>query len=398
MGLAGPKRKQRLVGAATTRNDAWMGDATLPGQRLLAQMGWQEGQGLGSSSQGRSEAIKAMWKMDNKGIGSQRAEKEARELGLPGPGLDRWIGGGGELGGLFERLNASSSSSPTPEMLAIENAPAESSKSKSKSKSKDKDRKRKRSSESAEEEANASSSSSSSKAKRLKKEGIKKLSKEERKAAKELEKQAKKAAKRAEKELKKAQKSSKVGEDSGKEVAGNVPDIAAASSSSVVRNASRAKFLRAKRQLHGDLVSMNEILGISASASPSPAPPAIVRPPSPSPEEVLPTPVAAAESEEHIKLAKEQAKADKKAAKKAAKAAKIAEAQKESSISEPAVPSEKPLAVNTVSPLSVHEYLSRRLMLRKAAVLKARKADQDAIWHRLNAPSVPAGGVGVMVE
>jgi len=102
MGLSEGKRKQRLIGSASTRNTNWANDASLPGQKLLSSMGWSAGQGLGSTTnQGSTSHVPVAYKMDNKGIGAQRREKEERKNGK----LDTWSGAGGDLGGLFERLN-----------------------------------------------------------------------------------------------------------------------------------------------------------------------------------------------------------------------------------------------------------------------------------------------------
>ncbi|KAI3617763.1 hypothetical protein CBS9595_003672 [Malassezia furfur] len=106
MGLAEQRKKQRLVGSATTRNHAWVNDASLPGQRLMASMGWAPGSGLGTSGQGMATNLTVAMKLDNKGIGAHRHEKEAREQNKP----DAWIGAGGDLGSLFERLNSANSS------------------------------------------------------------------------------------------------------------------------------------------------------------------------------------------------------------------------------------------------------------------------------------------------
>lgn len=104
MGLSEAKRRTRLVGSAVTNNSAWTNDASLPGQRMLSSMGWTQGQGLGTSSQGTAVPITMAFKMDNKGIGARRFEKEARASGK----ADAWIGGAGQLGVLFERLNKAS--------------------------------------------------------------------------------------------------------------------------------------------------------------------------------------------------------------------------------------------------------------------------------------------------
>ena len=102
MGLSEPRGKQRLVGSSATRNTAWLNDASLPGQRMLSAMGWAPGAGLGSNLQGMSSNLSLGIKLDNKGIGAHRHEKEAREQGK----ADAWVGAGGDLGSLFDRLNA----------------------------------------------------------------------------------------------------------------------------------------------------------------------------------------------------------------------------------------------------------------------------------------------------
>lgn len=177
-------------------------------------------------------------------------------------------------------------------------------------------------------------------------------------------------------------------------------------------NRSRAKFLRAKRQLHGDAVSMNEILGIASgsnSPAPGPAPAPLVEAQPPSslpaavaPEEVLPLAAALIEEESDKERRKREKrekkeKKERKASKAHAKEAKRAEVSStsEETTAPTAAPVEKKeLVMNTVSPLSVHEYLSRKLMLRKAQMARKRKTDQEAVWGRLSAGS----GVGIMVE
>lgn len=186
---------------------------------------------------------------------------------------------------------------------------------------------------------------------------------------------------------------------------------------------SRAKYLRAKRQLYGDAVSMNEILGISASGSSSPAPSGSPAPASTSrltdissPSETAPVvalaqeilaeeespavDVAAVETDKEKrrrekkekKERKEEAKAVKESSSSKKKKDKTAQASQKAAVTLAEPPPEAPPVTNIVSPLSVHEYLSRRLMLKKAQVMRQRKADQEAVWGRLN------GGVGVMVE
>lgn len=102
MGLSEARPKQRLVGAASARNASWLNDTSLPGQRMLAKMGWTPGVGLGTDRQGTSSNLSVAIKLDNKGIGAHRHEREAREQGR----ADAWVGAGGDLGSLFDRLNA----------------------------------------------------------------------------------------------------------------------------------------------------------------------------------------------------------------------------------------------------------------------------------------------------
>lgn len=101
MGLSEPRKKQRLIGAATQRNTAWLNDLSLPGQRMMSMMGWAPGTGLGTSNQGMSTNLTVSMKLDNKGIGAHRHEREALEQGK----ADAWVGAGGDLGSLFDRLN-----------------------------------------------------------------------------------------------------------------------------------------------------------------------------------------------------------------------------------------------------------------------------------------------------
>lgn len=101
MGLSERKQKQRLVGSSQAKNTAWLEDTSLPGQRLLASMGWAPGSGLGAAKQGLATHLAASMKLDNKGIGAQRHEREAIQSGK----ADAWVGSSGDLGSLYERLN-----------------------------------------------------------------------------------------------------------------------------------------------------------------------------------------------------------------------------------------------------------------------------------------------------
>ncbi|WFD00255.1 hypothetical protein MYAM1_003003 [Malassezia yamatoensis] len=119
MGLSEQRRKQRLVGSATTHNNAWVNDTSLPGQRLMASMGWAPGTGLGTSGSGMASNLTVSMKLDNKGIGAQRHEKEALQQNK----ADAWVGAGGDLGSLFERLNSANANETTSSVTAQEPAP-----------------------------------------------------------------------------------------------------------------------------------------------------------------------------------------------------------------------------------------------------------------------------------
>lgn len=150
--------------------------------------------------------------------------------------------------------------------------------------------------------------------------------------------------------------------------------------------------------MRGDLVSMNEILGISASNSPAASPsPAPLASPAGEVEEAEASAAVAAAEEAAAKKQKKEDKAMAKEEKKAAKKAAKEEAKKQEKKAQAAAEEEAkapPPSLNTVSTLSVHEYLTRRLMLRKAQVARARKADQEAVWGRLSGGQ----GAGIMVE
>ncbi len=79
----------------------WLNDAAAPGQRMLAQMGWSAGQSLGLTMPGSPKTSRSRTRWTTRASGAQRHEREARANGK-----DIWVGGGGDLGSLFERLNA----------------------------------------------------------------------------------------------------------------------------------------------------------------------------------------------------------------------------------------------------------------------------------------------------
>ena len=87
---------------------------------MMSMMGWAPGTGLGQSRQGMSSHLTVSMKLDNKGIGAQRHEREAREQGKE----DAWVGAGGDLGSLFDRLNQANAASRADEPPAPAPEPA----------------------------------------------------------------------------------------------------------------------------------------------------------------------------------------------------------------------------------------------------------------------------------
>ncbi|KAL4400408.1 hypothetical protein ACI68E_003325 [Malassezia pachydermatis] len=86
----------------------------------MSMMGWSPGTGLGTTNKGMTTNITVAMKLDNKGIGAQRHEREALAQGK----ADAWIGAGGDLGSLFDRLNQANDTSdskdtPTTSTAAV---------------------------------------------------------------------------------------------------------------------------------------------------------------------------------------------------------------------------------------------------------------------------------------
>ncbi|UZJ56334.1 hypothetical protein CBS101457_005654 [Exobasidium rhododendri] len=365
MGLGETKRRDRLVGSAITKNSAWTNDASLPGQRLLSSMGWSQGQGLGTSSQGTAIPITMAFKLDNKGIGAKRFEKEARASGK----TDAWIGGGGELGDLFERLNKGRGAVAAPIPVESDVVIGEA------------------------EEGEKKSKKGKGKAKVV----------EDTVKPKDERKDKKRKAKEDKVEI----VDPVVVEEAIEKVASTLPH----------RMAHRARFLRAKRMVGADLASVNEILGISSASLNSPVPSVIS--PSPVIAEV-PEKAEMVEQSEKGKgkrkrsegTAEEYVSDDKKARREAKRIAKEAKRERkekkrkgklqnqddeeESKDEEKEVlkvpmepssdPSFKAGGGMKVSSLSVQDYLQNKLMKRRAALVRQRReaaANEEAsLWKR----------------
>ncbi|KAH8548631.1 hypothetical protein BGW37DRAFT_170296 [Umbelopsis sp. PMI_123] len=215
MGLAGPKNKQRI--SADPNNLHWSNDTGKFGHKMLTKMGWAPGKGLGANEDGNTEHVKVRLKDNNFGIGANKKN------------MDNWLDNTDAFSRLLADLNdrvSSEQSSPAADSLTSKEEDTDSSNS---------------------DVAESTSKKKSKKGKKDKKD--KKAKKEKSKKSKSLKK-----------------------DESDDEEKGDT--VAVATTTATLRNAARAKFLRAKRLANGkDMESMSQILGIksnSASAATTP--------------------------------------------------------------------------------------------------------------------------------
>ncbi|KAI9247970.1 hypothetical protein BDA99DRAFT_564943 [Phascolomyces articulosus] len=213
MGLAGAKTKQRL--SEDPNNLAWSNDQSKFGFKMLMKMGWAPGKGLGVNEDGNKEHVKIRLKENTLGLGADKRT------------TDNWLGNTDAFSQLLADLNSrtAAAESTSPE---LEKGEEETSK-------KDK-KKRKRSKEGDDDEDK----------------------KDKKKKKKE------KKDKKDKKEKKEKKKSKKEKKDSSSESS----DEARQKAPTVLRNAARARFLRAKRMAtQHDKDRLNEILGIKPTTS-----------------------------------------------------------------------------------------------------------------------------------
>ncbi|RUS27607.1 hypothetical protein BC938DRAFT_483002, partial [Jimgerdemannia flammicorona] len=241
MGLAGPRNKQRI--SADPNNLHWSRDTNKFGYKMLANMGWAPGKGLGLNEDGGQEHVKIRLKENNFGIGANRKN------------IDNWLENSDAFTRLLQELNERVAQDGNKDSSGGE-----------------------------------SGSQSEEKEERPKKRKIKKKveysnedeGKKSKKEKKEKKDKKDKTAKKEKKKMKKESSESGSGSDEGSKPTSAIPSESDAPSAASIRLASRTKFLRNKRlatSQSGD--RLNEILGIksgsnmptfSATASPSPAP------------------------------------------------------------------------------------------------------------------------------
>ncbi|CAO3620640.1 unnamed protein product [Mucor hiemalis] len=222
MGLAGQKEKQRI--SQDPNNLFWSKDETKFGFRMMQKMGWAPGKGLGVKEDGKKEHVKIKLKDNTLGVGATKKN------------IDNWLGNTDAFSQLLADLN----SQPPSEASSVNGDEEE---------------------EFVDSQEDKKKSKKEKKAKKEKKEKKEKKSKKRDREEDDVEKDEKKVKKskkeKKEKKEKKSKKSKKVEEEAPV----------------VLRNAARAKFLRAKRMATSgdDKSRLNEILGIKAKPAAAPS-------------------------------------------------------------------------------------------------------------------------------
>lgn len=89
--LAERKIKRRL--SNDPRNTAWLNDTNKFGERMLKEMGWSKGKGLGANEDGNPDFVRLNVKEDNKGIGFTANDE------------DKWIAHQDDFNKLLSDLN-----------------------------------------------------------------------------------------------------------------------------------------------------------------------------------------------------------------------------------------------------------------------------------------------------
>ncbi|ORX61537.1 G-patch-domain-containing protein [Hesseltinella vesiculosa] len=195
-------QKERQRISSDPNNLNWSNDTSKFGFRMMAKMGWAPGKGLGANEDGSQDHVKIRLKDDNLGLGAKKNQS------------DNWLGNTDAFSRLLADLNSNNNSDNDS------NNDQDSKKRKAESDSDDDDEKKKK-----------------KKAKKDKKD------KKEKKAKKD----------------KKDKKEKKAKKDKKKDKQDPAPVVVP------IRNAARAKFLKAKRMAtQHDPARLNEILGIKA--------------------------------------------------------------------------------------------------------------------------------------
>ncbi|GAO51391.1 G-patch-domain-containing protein [Saitoella complicata NRRL Y-17804] len=307
MGLAGPRNKQRI--GEDPRNTRWGNDTNKFGFKLMSNMGWNSGDGLGKNRHGRSINIKVTAKDNTLGLGAkqgavndwtglsafndmfkrlngvdvQEKEKHKKKMGDLKVGEVYVLGGGGLKNYLGSGMRFVKGETYTTEMskenfakrgLATTAEEAEAGASSSGSESEEEEeeekadtpepapKKRKRSASVSSASSSSSSEEEEEPAKKSKKSKKSKKPEDPEKAVKKAAKAVRKAEKVAKKEAKALKKAAKKAKKEGKTLSVKVETVVTAPKGH--RLAHRAKFMRQKKAAFGDADRMAEILGIKA--------------------------------------------------------------------------------------------------------------------------------------
>lgn len=95
--LAERKAKKRF--SKDPRNTAWLNDTNKIGERMLKEMGWTKGKGLGANEDGNPDFVRLNMKEDNKGVGFTANDE------------DKWIAHQDDFNKLLNDLNQTHSTS-----------------------------------------------------------------------------------------------------------------------------------------------------------------------------------------------------------------------------------------------------------------------------------------------
>merc|ERR1712137_1469183 len=95
--------------ASDPNNTFWAKDQSRFGLKMLKNMGWSEGRGLGAKEDGEVSHIPIKKKISNAGIGETNNSS------------DNWLQGAFDYNNLLKRLNASKEPAPTTEKSAVKN-------------------------------------------------------------------------------------------------------------------------------------------------------------------------------------------------------------------------------------------------------------------------------------
>ncbi|TFK51145.1 hypothetical protein OE88DRAFT_1660489 [Heliocybe sulcata] len=277
MGLSGRKEKQRIP--HDPRNLSWADNAAKFGQSYLQKFGWDTSKGLGANSDGRTSHIKVTQKLDMMGIGAQH-QKDPNGIAWKQQN---------EFERLLRRLNAGNGQEENSDaeegtdtkvkgfMKAGKSKEDEKAGEKRKEREEEGEegrRKKKKKRRAVEEDAEKVEMAVDSEA------GASDDERSEKKEKKKRDKREKSSKKRKEKKMELAESDEETVEVETKVEAKSLSESTSALAAITVTEkrivsvrpmAHRARLIRSKRMAYQDSAAVSEILGLSRSASQTPA-------------------------------------------------------------------------------------------------------------------------------